>query len=84
MNIIQRQTFVISVNFATAPSELVIPMALRFVADELVLKSINYNVAAAVDVSDVIQIWCNITEDGLIGSFPNTLLFTNNMMNILE
>lgn len=69
--IIDRQTFVISVNFATIPSQLQIPMNLRFSADELVLKSINYNVSGAVDTADIIQIWCNLTHDGLIGSFPN-------------
>lgn len=78
MNIIDRQTFVISVNLSTfvpgppeIPSQVTLPMNLRFAADELILKSINYNIGAGVDMADIVQIWCNITNDGLIGAFPN-------------
>ena len=77
MNIIERQTFIISVNFNTMTgvvySQVQLPINLRFAADELVLKSIIYNNTGAVaDVDDVIQIWCNLTSDNLIGAFPNT------------
>ena len=77
MNIIDRQTFVISINcFAftgAVPSQVQLPMNLRFAADELVLKSIVYNNSGATaDVDDVVQVWCNVTNDGLIGAFPNS------------
>ncbi len=80
-NIIDRQTFIISINclnFATVgpietKSQIQLPMNLRFAADELILKSINYNVPVNTDISDIVQIWCNITNDGLIGSFPNDI-----------
>jgi hypothetical protein len=78
-HIVDRQTFVISVNFANMTgavhSQVILPMNLRFTADELVLKSITYNTpgAGGPDVDDVIQIWCNVTNDGLIGAFPNSL-----------
>jgi len=49
---------------------------MRFSADELIVKNITYNRAippnqASQDIADIVQIWCNITNDGLIGSFPN-------------
>ena len=71
-NIIDRQTVVISVNLATF---VIGPPAinLRFAADELILKTIVYsNTGPFADVDDVVQIWCNITNDNLIGAFPNT------------
>lgn len=78
-NIIDRQTFVISTPLdiltGAIPSIVELPMNLRFAADELILKSISYanpNALASQDVMDVVQIWCNITNDGLIGSFPNS------------
>ena len=81
-NIIDRQTVVISVNFFTLygvnnPSIASIPMNLRFAADELVVKSISYHGAispnqASVDISDVVQIWCDKTNDGILASFPNS------------
>lgn len=77
MTNIDRQTFVISVNLNTLtgviPSQVQLPMNLRFAADELVLKSITYNpFAGNLDVDNTVQIWCNITNDNLIGSFSNT------------
>ena len=81
INIIDRQTVVISVNLATfvigppeVKSQVQLPINLRFAADELILKTIVYNNTGAVaDVDDVIHdvIWCNITNDNLIGAFPN-------------
>jgi hypothetical protein len=77
-NILERQTFVISVNLATLndathPSQVTLPMNLRFAADELILKSICYNsLAANADIPDSVQIWCNITNDNLIGAFANS------------
>src|SRR5690606_27708687 len=54
-------------------AEVQIPLNLRFAADELVVKSINYNATfGSSDVPDVVQIWCNITNDNIIGSFPNS------------
>jgi len=80
--IIDRQTFVISVNFATfvpgppeVRSQVTLPMNLRFAADELVLKSLAYG-GGGTDLADVVQIWCNLTNDGLIGAFPNTIQFS--------
>jgi len=76
---IPRQTFVISVNLNTMtgdiPSRVQLPMNLRFPANELILKSISYanpDGLAHPDVPDVIQISCNVTNDNLIGSFPNS------------
>ena len=79
-----RQTFVISVNlftFATVAgaetkSQVQLPMNLRFAAEEVIIKNITYGGAftpnaAIQDISDIVQIWCNITNDGIIGSFPN-------------
>lgn len=82
-DIIDRQTFVISVNLSTfvpapteVPSIVNLPMNLRFAADELVLKSIVYHPPqAGADVRDTIQIWCNVTNDNLIGFFTNTAAF---------
>ncbi len=75
-NIADRQTVVISINCATfnlagVKSEVTLPMNLRFAADELVVKNISY-IGPGTDLPDVVQIWCNITTDGLIGSFPNS------------
>ena len=72
--IIDRQTFIFSVNFANAGAAIMqTPMNLRFAADALILKSISYNVPPATDTAEVVQIWCNITNDNLIGSFPNDI-----------
>ena len=71
-NVIDRQTVVFSINLATLlPSVAQIPMNLRFAADELVLKSITYSPGAVADAGDMVQIRCGITNDNLIGSFPN-------------
>jgi len=72
-NIIDRQTFVISVNLnGLSPSLIQVPINLRFAADELILKALSYkSVAANADTDNMVQIWCSITNDGLIGSFPN-------------
>ena len=82
-NIVDRQTFVISVNLgrftpkAGAVPEVLsianLPMNLRFAADTLVVKSIGYSGATgAADVEDMVQVWCNITNDNIIATFPNT------------
>ncbi len=81
-NILDRQTYVISVNMATfseaanppVKSIVNIPINLRFTTHEMVLKSIVYNnpfFATSQDLSDIIQIYCNITNDNLIGAFSN-------------
>ena len=71
-NVIDRQTVVFSINLALLlPSVAQIPMNLRFAADELVLKSLTYSPGAVADVDDMVQIWCSLTNDNLIGSFPN-------------
>ena len=73
-DIIDRQIFVISVNLSTLygaiPSQVQLPMNLRFSADTLVLKSVIYEFGAAGDIDDAVQIWCNVTNDNLIGAFP--------------
>ena len=70
-NVIDRQTVVFSINLALLlPSVAQIPMNLRFAADELVLKSITYSPGIG-DVGDMVQIWCSLTNDNLIGTFPN-------------
>lgn len=71
--IIDRQTFIFSVNLNVVGNEVIkTPVNLRFAADELILKSISYNVNPTnADAANVTQIWCNITNDNLIGSFPN-------------
>ncbi len=80
MNIADRQVVIISVNLFTFtgafPSQVSLPMALRFAADEVIVKNISYNGAispnqATADIADVVQIWCDKTNDGIIGSFPN-------------
>ncbi len=82
MNIIDRQTVIVSVNLVTfktdagthieVPAIVNLPMNLRFAADEMVLKNITYNsVDGKADTPDVVQIWCSITNDGIIGTFPN-------------
>jgi len=68
--VIDRQTIIFSVNMSSIDT-ISTPMNLRFAADELILKSISYNVASRVDTPTVVQIWCNITNDNLIGTFPN-------------
>ena len=75
--IIDTPTVVISVNLnlmnsVDRPSQVQLPMNLRFAADELVLKSIVYG-GSQVDVDDIIQIWFNITNDNIIGSFTNAI-----------
>ena len=71
-NVIDRQTVVFSINLALLlPSVAQIPMNLRFAADELVLKSITYSPGAVLDVGDMVQIWCSLTNDNLIATFPN-------------
>ena len=57
-------------------SQVQVPLNLRFAADELIVKNISYNGAippneTIADVTDVVQIWCNVTNDGIIGTFPN-------------
>lgn len=38
----------------------------------MVVKSISYSTDTGVDdVGELIQIWCNIPTDNLIGAFPN-------------
>ena len=71
-NVIDRQTVVFSINLALLlPSVAQIPMNLRFAADELVLKSLTYSPGAVADNGDMVQIWCSLTNDNLIGTFPN-------------
>lgn len=71
-NILDRQTVVISINLATLlPSQANVLINLRFVADEVVLKSLTYSPSAVADVADSVQIWCDKTVDGLIASFAN-------------
>ena len=77
MNISDRQTIVISVDlFNLNPSQIQVPINLRFAAEELILKSISYNaVTAHADTDDAVQIWCDRTNDGLLTSFPNNTAF---------
>ena len=73
-NVIDRQTVVFSINLALLlPSVAQIPMNLRFAADELVLKSLTYSPGGVADVGDMVQIWCSLTNDNLMGTFPNGL-----------
>ena len=72
MNIVDRQTFVFSINFTTAGPQIVSPINLRFAADELVVKTITYSLGPVADVAEGVQIWCNITNDNLIGAFSNS------------
>ena len=79
-NVADRQTIVISINLTTLlPSQSIVPLNLRFAADEIVLQSLMYSPAAG-DVADAVQIWCDKTCDGLIGSFPNNTA-TNSKRN---
>ena len=74
--IVNRQSFVFSLNFDgdARPSIIQTNLHLRFQADEMVVKSITYSIEDAFpDVSEGIQIWCNIANDNLIGSFPNKI-----------
>ena len=70
--ITDRQTFVISVNLFTfltvagveTKSQVQLPMNLRFAAEEVIIKNLNYCAAitpnaAILDISDIVQIWCN-------------------------
>lgn len=81
-NIIDRQTLIFSVNLDTfnpagVLAQVEIPISLRFPADELIVKSITYNPKeGAADLSDSVQIACNITNDNLIAAFPNKNPFT--------
>ena len=71
-NVIDRQTVVSSINLALLlPLVAQIPMNLRFAADELVLKSLTYSPGGVADVGDMVQIWCSLTNDNLLGTFPN-------------
>lgn len=82
-DIIDRQTIIISINCwnfnngaGGKPSEVQLPMNLRFAAEELIVKHISYCGPISPndtehDIADCVQIWCNITNDGLIGSFQN-------------
>jgi hypothetical protein len=36
------------------------------------LKTISYSLGAVADVAEMVQIWCNITNDPLIGAFSNS------------
>lgn len=69
-NVADRQTFVFSINFG-ATNQIQTFLNLRFSADELIVKSIVYNVAANADTVGVVQIYCNVTNDSLIGAFGN-------------
>jgi len=81
-NITEKQTVVISINcftFATdgggveTKSQVSLPMNLRFAADALIVKNITYSASATTaDVGDAVQIYCNRTNDGIIGTFPNS------------
>ena len=82
--IIDRQTFVFSIDMnglaVNNQSYIQSAVNLRFPADELVLKSLTYKVIPAAaggtdDVDDVVQIWCNIINDGLMTAFPNNTAF---------
>ena len=77
-NIIDRQTFIISVNLFTLtgaiPSQVILPMTLTFAADEMILKSLVYQntgVAFNPDLNDIVQVSCNLTNDKIICAFPN-------------
>src|SRR5690242_12288208 len=80
-HIMARQTFVFSVYLdaltGATPSQISTQINLRFAADELIVKSMAYNPRSldvtdpSSDIPDVVQIWCNITNDNLIGAFPN-------------
>lgn len=79
--VIDRQTFIITANTFNMtstgganniPSIVTLPMNLRFAADSLIIKQISYSpITAAQDVGDMLLIWCNLTNDGMIASIPN-------------
>jgi hypothetical protein len=69
-NVADRQTFVFSTSLNGSP-RINTYLNLRFAADELIVKSISYNTSAGADTDALLQIWCNVTNDSLIGSFPN-------------
>ncbi len=72
-NICDKQTVIFSIDLNhLLPSMAIIPMNLRFAADEMVLKSLTYSQGGG-DVDDAVQIWCDKTVDGLIASFPNNI-----------
>ena len=70
--ILDQQVFVFSIDLLTATSsQIATNINLRFAADALILKSVENNVTAQTDVAATVQIWTNVTNDGLIGAFPN-------------
>jgi len=73
-NFADRQTFVFSLDLGSSP-QIQTSLNWRFSADELVVKSITYNSVAGADTDALLQIWCNVTNDSLIGSFPNNAAF---------
>jgi hypothetical protein len=84
--IIERQTLVFSIDMNTLAvanqSQIQTAVNLRFAADELVLKSLAYTeVAGTPDADDMVQIWCNITNDGLLTAFPNNIGFLQQLDN---
>lgn len=75
--IIETQTLIFSVDLNNLnPSLIRSPINLRFAADELIVKSISYADPTNTDTPDVVIIWCNITNDNIIGSFTNTSSIT--------
>ena len=68
-----RQTMVFTVDlYQLSPSLIQVPINLRFHASEMILKSISYTTNANhPDFDDNVQIWCDLTMDGLLTSFPN-------------
>lgn len=71
-NICDRQTMVFSFNLTLLlPSVAVVPMNLRFAADEMILKSVTYSPVANADIGDSVNIWCDKTNDGIIATFAN-------------
>ncbi len=74
-NIIDRQTLIFSAFLGSAElqanSQINVPVNLRFAADSLVLKSLSY-ASDAADVDNMVQIWCNITNDNILAAFPNS------------
>ena len=84
--VLENQILVFSVNLSTLygvnnpPSEVQFPINLRFAADTMVVKSIVYQQptitsnppAVGDDLPQMVQIWCNIANDDIIGVFSNT------------
>lgn len=79
MNITDSQIITISINcrnFHTLPapgglpSSVTVPLNLNFSPNEFVLRSIVYGVPG-VEIDNVVQIWCSLANEGLIGAFPN-------------